>query len=760
MGPRGFGCAGLSDLSSAPEAAVNPHARNVRTAAAVAFLQRLDLTGRHHLTALHPETGEIESRNFAPGSWADIAAWIEARAHLNLYYSVNEPFPDAPHSKLRKEHIARIRAIVADLDLEGGTAVEVREQRAGLMALAKELSEGEHPPSYTVDSGNGVQLVWPLAVKLDAKVYRIDAEDLGAGIARQLDGDSVQNIDRIMRIPGGYNHSAPKKRARGLEGGPVRILEAYSNPDAVYTIEELEQSYEPIAGTDQKDRDAAVQAAMDEVDWNTAEAGVSEALAARLRAAAEVDPYFKGLLAGSLPRAPGDGSGSDWRAALAGAMARKGFGLNDYAAAAYAYPPGQPRDGGSVTLRMVARDWARVGQAALAAAPKPETMFAPIEAEPDTSSFPAPVPETYELGGPTTERQPLELVSFAEAVERARSSGRRPLIKGLLDQGAMTVLYGDSNVGKTFVALLIAYHIAMGLAFAGMKTTRVRVVYIAAEGGEGVTRRAAALAKVLGPAVDFDFVLSPVNLLDPAADLRPLIALIRSREGVGFSVLDTLSRAMAGGDENASTDMGALVKNLDILRKETTAHLMVVHHTGKDAARGARGHSLLRAATDTEIEVSEGQIAVTKQRDLTKSWASPFALRNVELWKDEDGDLVTSAVAELVASKADVPPGLATAKEREVLDALAVCSETSEDDRGGVKVDEIVSVLDGSTSKGTVRTLLLNLQAKRLVVKIDRGLWRPTGGPAAGPTAGPLDPEGMFEVIPDTDKLSETDLFD
>ena len=35
---------------------------------------------------------------------------------------------------------------------------------------------------------------------------------------------------------------------------------------------------------------------------------------------------------------------------------------------------------------------------------------------------------------------------------------------------------------------------------------------------------------------------------------------------------------------------------------------MLVHHTGKDTAKGARGHSLLRAATDTEIEVKREEV--------------------------------------------------------------------------------------------------------------------------------------------------------
>ena len=130
----------------------------------------------------------------------------------------------------------------------------------------------------------------------------------------------------------------------------------------------------------------------------------------------------------------------------------------------------------------------------------------------------------------------------------------------------------------------------------------------------------------------------------------------------------------------------------------------------------------------------------------------------MDLWKDEDGDQVSAAVAELVATRAEVPPGMATAKEQEVLNALRVASETTEDARGGVKVDEIVSVMDG-TDKGTVRTLLHKLLEKRLVAKIDRGVWRPV----ADKSSGTVDPHAVFEVIPDEDeqdKTSDTDLFD
>ena len=98
--------------------------------------------------------------------------------------------------------------------------------------------------------------------------------------------------------------------------------------------------------------------------------------------------------------------------------------------------------------------------------------------------------------------------------------------------------------------------------------------------------------------------------------------------------------------------MGAVVRNLDRLRDETGAAIVLVHHSGKDAARGARGHSLLRAATDTEIEVTRDDGArvstarVMKQRDLPTEGSFAFTLRQVELGFDADGDPVTSCIVE------------------------------------------------------------------------------------------------------------------
>lgn len=64
---------------------------------------------------------------------------------------------------------------------------------------------------------------------------------------------------------------------------------------------------------------------------------------------------------------------------------------------------------------------------------------------------------------------------------------RNYLVKGLLDQGAASILYGPSNVGKTFLALDLSFHVAAGVDWHGPRVrsdgeTGQQVISIAAEG--------------------------------------------------------------------------------------------------------------------------------------------------------------------------------------------------------------------------------------------------------------------------------------
>ena len=116
-------------------------------------------------------------------------------------------------------------------------------------------------------------------------------------------------------------------------------------------------------------------------------------------------------------------------------------------------------------------------------------------------------------------------------------------------------------------------------------------------------------------------------------------------------VIDTLARAMGGGDENSGQDMGRLIRHADLLRQMTGAHVHLVHHSGKDAGRGARGHSSLLGALDTEIHVEEHEdgtrvATITKQKDGEEGIKAAYRLVPVELGRDSDDEPVTSCLVE------------------------------------------------------------------------------------------------------------------
>lgn len=230
-------------------------------------------------------------------------------------------------------------------------------------------------------------------------------------------------------------------------------------------------------------------------------------------------------------------------------------------------------------------------------------------------------------------------------------------VEDVLVEGSAAVIYGESNSGKTFFALDLALHVATGRAWRGKTVAQGGVVYLALEGSLGFSNRVAAWRQEVGedtPAT-FAAITTAVDLLHPDADVDVVTQAIYGAAAIfgmpiRLVVVDTLSRAMAGGNENAPDDMGALVQSQDRIRAATGAAVLWIHHSGKDAAKGARGHSLLRAAVDTEIEVTADGPArcarVAKQRELEGGQDFDFTLSVVELGTNGRGKPVTSCVVD------------------------------------------------------------------------------------------------------------------
>jgi hypothetical protein len=171
------------------------------------------------------------------------------------------------------------------------------------------------------------------------------------------------------------------------------------------------------------------------------------------------------------------------------------------------------------------------------------------------------------------------------------------LIDGIVPASGLSVIYGPSGAGKSFLALDWALCTAAGLPWLGREVEQRRVVYIAAEGraGFGVRYRAWLAARGLQNVERIGFLLDAVDLRDRQQVDRARRTLASLPERPGLLVVDTMARAMVGGDENAAKDVGEFIAAVDGLREADAA--VVVHHTGKDRA-SERGSSALRAAAD------------------------------------------------------------------------------------------------------------------------------------------------------------------
>src|SRR4029453_554899 len=263
----------------------------------------------------------------------------------------------------------------------------------------------------------------------------------------------------------------------------------------------------------------------------------------------------------------------------------------------------------------------------------------------------------------TKKRQDLYGVEWDEGADNALSRRGEPLIKNLLDRFAMSVVCGQSNSGKTFMALDLAYHV-------DRKVKQGLVVYVAAEGGRAVFKRTAALKKTHALAnVPLVVVPCPINLLqtEKQSDTQKIIDLVR-----GYEAEFGLKCELLVVDTNASTDMGNFIRQVDRIRAELQTHVLVVHHAGKDIARGSRGWSGIQAATDTEIEIHENKLTVTKQRDIDPMRSIGFRLRSVAIGQDADGEAVTSCVVNYCgAPEFNVDLAPAEKKAANVVKALA-----------------------------------------------------------------------------------------
>ncbi|WP_067480650.1 AAA family ATPase [Actinomadura hibisca] len=175
------------------------------------------------------------------------------------------------------------------------------------------------------------------------------------------------------------------------------------------------------------------------------------------------------------------------------------------------------------------------------------------------------------------------------------------LVAGWLERDSIARLNGPSGSGKSFVALDWAACVGAGQDWHGHQVRQGRSLYMIAEGADGFGQRKRAWESRSGRKLEnVQFLARPLQATGPEWDA--FVEACR-RIGPDLIVIDTQARITVGVDENSALDMGVVVDRLETLRQATGACVVLVHHTGYEAARG-RGSSAVPAAITSEFVMS------------------------------------------------------------------------------------------------------------------------------------------------------------
>jgi len=153
-------------------------------------------------------------------------------------------------------------------------------------------------------------------------------------------------------------------------------------------------------------------------------------------------------------------------------------------------------------------------------------------------------------------RELLEAEKMRPHFERIGNAVIAPIvwiINGIIEAGGLGMIFSDSGLFKTFLAIAMAACVALGVDFYGYRVKKGAVYYVAAEGSAGLIRRFRAWAQenraVLTNAPIYRYTASP-DLLNSASTLELALedAIDAESEPPRLAFIDTWSRALAGDD--------------------------------------------------------------------------------------------------------------------------------------------------------------------------------------------------------------------
>jgi Bifunctional DNA primase/polymerase, N-terminal/AAA domain/Primase C terminal 1 (PriCT-1) len=177
--------------------------------------------------------------------------------------------------------------------------------------------------------------------------------------------------------------------------------------------------------------------------------------------------------------------------------------------------------------------------------PNNGTMFDPYKTDPEKDRAHCERVKRQEADPDEQEQPAARLESFREAAEKALQASAKPLVHGVIDQGAFSTWYGPPKSYKTFALLWLGVCVSAGEQWAGHKTRRGAVVYVAMEGGGGIRRRLRAIQQKFPNLDTSAFFLFPqsIDLLHGKKGVELVAELCREateRSGLPVELVDRI----------------------------------------------------------------------------------------------------------------------------------------------------------------------------------------------------------------------------
>ncbi len=254
------------------------------------------------------------------------------------------------------------------------------------------------------------------------------------------------------------------------------------------------------------------------------------------------------------------------------------------------------------------------------------------------------------------------------------------MVSGLLQTSTVSLLFGESNSGKTFVALDIAEHVARGILWQGRRVEQGPVLYIYAESRLGLKSRIQAWKKHhdLPSTPHLQFITRPVQLVN---DRETLLETIAEQEvAPALIVVDTFSNCAVGTNQNDQAEVYRVLATAHEIVQEYGSHVLVVHHTNKQGI--ANGTQAFKNHVDTMIQLSRADkyapvlVHCEKQRDGEQFNDFALQLQVVDLYvKPDTLEPISSCV--VVASDTPDKESVIPQTQQKMLEVLSLLGRSS-----------------------------------------------------------------------------------